>query len=76
VRVVMQEGLYLSLLAFFPGLLLSMLFYSILQNLSGIIMRMTPGRIAIVFTMTVLMCLVSSFIAIRKVIRTDPAEVF
>ncbi len=76
VRVVMQEGLYLSLLAFFPGLLLSTLFYSILQNLSGIIMRMTPGRIAIVFTMTVLMCLVSALIAIRKVIRTDPAEVF
>ncbi len=76
VKCVLEEALFLSLLSFFPGLAASVLFYSILQNLTGIMMRLTPVRIGSVFLLTVVMCMVSSLIAIRKVLRSDPAEVF
>jgi putative ABC transport system permease protein len=76
VGIVLREGLYLSLLAFFPGLLLSFMLYSSLEEWTGIAMRLTTQRVILVFVLTVVMCLVSAMFAIRKVLSSDPAEVF
>ncbi len=76
VGVVMREGLYLSLLAFLPGLIFSHLLYSTLEEMTGISMRLTPTRIVSVLVLTVLMCLISATFAVRKVLSSDPAEVF
>ena len=40
------------------------------------LMEVTAPRAAAVLLLTVSMCLVSALIAIRKVLRADPAEVF
>jgi putative ABC transport system permease protein len=76
VRVVLQEALTLALLAFLPGLLGSALLYRVLQDLTGVLMEITAPRAGAVLALTVAMCLVSALIAIRKVLRADPAEVF
>ena len=53
-----------------------MIFYGILQQLTGIWMTVTVPRAAGIFALTLVMCVVSAFLAARKVIRMDPAEVF
>ena len=74
--VVLREAVYLALLGFLPGLLCSVVLYAALEAASGILMRLSLYRVAVVLVLTVLMCAVSGLIAIRKVIDSDPAEVF
>ena len=74
--VVMQEALMLSVLGFIPGLLISRLLYTGASNAIGLVFLMTPTRIARLYLATLVMCLISGAIAVRKVQSTDPAEVF
>jgi putative ABC transport system permease protein len=76
VGVVMRQAVYLALFGFVPGLLVSRAIYAGLQKVSGVLMMLTPGRVAMVFVLTVVMCLLSAAIAIRRVIKSDPADVF
>jgi putative ABC transport system permease protein len=76
VKVVLQKGFYLALLSFVPGLTASVLVYSLLQSITGIMMRFTPVRIGSVFLLTLGMCMISAILAVRKVLKSDPAEVF
>ena len=76
VRIVLQKALYLGALGFVPGLIVSLLMYAAVESYSGILMRLTIGRTLIVLIATMAMCLVSGAIAIRRVIQSDPAEVF
>lgn len=75
-KIVMQEGLLLSLLAFFPGLCASFFVYALLQNITGIIMSFTVARISAVFLLTLVMSMLSALIAVNKVMKLDPAELF
>ncbi|MCG8683581.1 MAG: hypothetical protein MI892_01800, partial [Desulfobacterales bacterium] len=76
IRTVMAQGVYLALVSFGPGLLASFAFYTLLQNLTGIWMTVTVYRASWIFALTLAMCVMSAFLAARKVIRMDPAEVF
>jgi putative ABC transport system permease protein len=76
VGVVVEEALLLSLLAFGPALWLSFLLYGYLGVLTGLPMFLTPGRIAVVLLLAAGMCMVSGFLALQRVIKADPAEVF
>lgn len=76
VKVVIEEGALLALFGFLPGLLCSLATFSTLEEMTGILMRLTWSRVAVVFAMTLVMCLLSAAIAIRKVLAADPAEVF
>jgi putative ABC transport system permease protein len=76
VTLVLRKALYLGALGFVPGMFVSLGLYSALHAYSGIRMDLTPGRTFIVLLTTLGMCLVSAAIAIRKVVQTDPAEVF
>jgi putative ABC transport system permease protein len=76
VKIVLQEALFLAVIGFFPGMLCSLGVYALLQHLSGILMQLTVDRALTVFVLTVVMCSLSGLIAIRKVIQSDPAEVF
>jgi putative ABC transport system permease protein len=75
-RVVLEEALFLALLGFVPGLLISGALYGFLETNTGLPLKLTLGRIAFVLLLTVTMCLVSGFLAVRKVQKADPAEVF
>ena len=76
VRFVLQESLILAVVGFVPGVLLSVLLYGWLAILTGLPMRHTPERVALVFVSSVVMCLCSGLIAIRKLFAADPAELF
>jgi putative ABC transport system permease protein len=76
VKLVLQQAIYLGIIGFFPGLVCSLGIYALLQGSTGILMQLTPGRVVMVFVLTVAMCALSGLIAIRKVISSDPAEVF
>jgi len=76
VGVVMEEALLLSLLAFGPALTLCFVLYHYLGMLTGLPMYLTVGRIAFVLLLATGMCMISGFLALQKVIKADPAEVF
>jgi putative ABC transport system permease protein len=75
-KIVLQEAVYLGVLGFVPGLVCSLAIYALLESASGILMRLTLFRVAAIFVLTLVMCILSGLIAIRKVINSDPAEVF
>ena len=74
--VVIQEAIILSVLGFIPGLLISALFYNLGAGVTGLLFKMTLERIANIYILTLVMCLISGAVAVRKVQHTDPAEVF
>jgi putative ABC transport system permease protein len=76
VGIVLRQSLYLALFGFVPGLLVSFGVYTVLEKISGILMLLTPWRAGTVFVLTVVMCLASAGLAIRRVMNSDPAEVF
>ena len=75
-RVVLSHALYLSLMSFFFGWVLSHVCYRIITSLTGLVMRMTPTLTVLMLLLTVFMCTVAGGLATRKVVSADPAEVF
>lgn len=75
-KVVLQEALFLSVLGFVPGFAISYLLYTGAANATGLFFQMTQQRVTNLFVATFVMCIVSGAIAVRKVQKTDPAEVF
>lgn len=74
--VVLQESLFLSVLGFIPGFAVSYLMYTGAANTTGLFFQMTTQRVFNLFIATLVMCIVSGAIAVRKVQSADPAEVF
>ncbi len=74
--VVIQEAIILSVLGFIPGFLISALFYNLGAAVTGLLFKMTLERVVNLYLATFIMCLISGAVAVRKVQRTDPAEVF
>ncbi|WP_448604996.1 ABC transporter permease DevC [Thermoleptolyngbya sp.] len=74
--VVFQQALLLGVMGFIPGYLAALVLYRVTANATGLLMQMTLGRGLNILLATVLMCLISGAIAIRKVQSADPAEVF
>jgi putative ABC transport system permease protein len=74
--VVLQQGLLLALGGFLPGLAPSAVMYWYLHAQTGLPLRLTVWRVGHVFLLTVAMCSVSAWLALRKAREADPAEVF
>ena len=74
--VVFQEGIILGVLGFFPGFIGSAGIYALLGYLTRIPLPMRFGVASQVFIITILMCLISAAIAMRKLQAADPADVF
>lgn len=75
-KVVLQQALILGVLGFLPGYFISLVLYRMTADATGLLMQMTLGRGVNILLATVLMCLISGAIAVRKVQATDPADVF
>jgi len=76
VWLVLQESLFLSILGFIPGVLISAALYTIVGRYTGLLMRLTIDRAALVLVLTIAMCVVSGLLTMRKLLRADPAELF
>lgn len=75
-RFIVTQSIWLACLGFLPGLLVSYSLYELLAQSSGLIMKMTLGRMSLVWLLTLLMCIVSGALAIRRLFRSDPASLF
>ncbi len=73
---VFAQSIYLAIFGFVPGCLLSIGVFHLLASETGLIMEMVASRAALVFLATVVMCLVSGGLAVRKILKLDPAELF
>jgi putative ABC transport system permease protein len=74
--VVFQEAVILSVLGYIPGLLLAMGLYTLTRNATSLPIAMTVDRAILIFVLTVVMCVISGAIAVRKVQDADPADIF
>jgi putative ABC transport system permease protein len=73
---VLEQCLYLSLLGFIPGLILSWVAYRVLAEITGLTMVMGPVLAVSVMLTTALMCTISGILAVSKLLAADPAELF
>lgn len=76
VGIIMEEAIILAAIGFWPGLLLSELFYQTLAHLTNIPIFMTMERAIAVFFGTMAACGISGVLAMRKLAAADPADLF
>jgi putative ABC transport system permease protein len=74
--VVLQEAAILAVLGFVPGLLVALGLYRVTAEAIRQPLEMTLTLGALVLLLTLAMCSLSGFIALRKVRSADPAEIF
>ncbi|KAB8317230.1 FtsX-like permease family protein [Tolypothrix campylonemoides VB511288] len=76
VGILIQESLILAIMGFIPGFVLSSGLYLIAGTATLLPIGMTPSRTAIVLFLTIVMCVVSGGVAMRKLQSADPADIF
>ena len=74
--VVLQEAVVLATLGFLPGLAIAVGLYSVSAEATQLPLTMTVEEAAIVFGLTLAMCIFSGIFALRRLRAADPAEVF
>ncbi|MEM8865476.1 MAG: FtsX-like permease family protein [Planctomycetota bacterium] len=75
-RLIVTEGLWLAIMGFVPGALVSWALYIWLGEKTGLQMDMTLGVLGLVLASTVVMCVISGLLAVRKLLNADPANLF
>jgi putative ABC transport system permease protein len=76
IGVLLQESLLLALLGFIPGFGISLGVYSLVGGATLLPVVMTVDRALMVLTLTLVMCIGSGAIAMRKLQSADPADIF
>ncbi|MBW4673387.1 MAG: ABC transporter permease DevC [Desmonostoc geniculatum HA4340-LM1] len=74
--VIFQESLILAFIGFIPGCLLSLGVYHAAQISTRLPIMMTASRAIFVLLLTIMMCFMSGGIAINKLQKADPADIF
>jgi putative ABC transport system permease protein len=74
--IVYYQGLLLSVLGYIPGFIVALWLYQLATKAIQMPFSMTWNRGISVFLLTVVMCLLSATIALQRVRRVDPADVF
>jgi putative ABC transport system permease protein len=74
--IVMQQAAILAVLGFVPGTAAAALLYGVATRATRLPLYMTGERALVVFALMLLVCALAGYIALRKVRRLDPAEVF
>jgi len=76
VRTLLVQSTLLALLAYPPSLLVSCGLYELTGWLAGLPIRMTWTWIGLVLLLTLVMCNTAGMIALRKLLRAEPATLF
>jgi putative ABC transport system permease protein len=74
--IVLEQSLILASLGFAPGLALAIGQYALIRNLGALPIAMTVERLILVFSLTVVMCVVSGAVTTRRLQSADPADNF
>ncbi|WP_428304783.1 ABC transporter permease DevC [Lacipirellula sp.] len=76
VRLVLKEAVILAGLGYWPGVLLAWGLYEIARAATALPLDMTWQRVLGVFITTLVMCLISGVVAVRRLRAAQPADVF
>ncbi len=74
--VVFQEAIFLAILGYIPGFLISSTLYYLARNATLLPVVMSQPRSYFVLILTILMCFIAGMMAIRKLKDADPADIF
>ncbi len=74
--VVLSQSLLLCLFGFIPGFFATLLLFEVNSAFTGLIMLVTPVRAGVIFLFTLIMCVCSGVLAMRKLLTNDPANLF
>ncbi len=74
--LVVRQSLYLALLGFVPGLICSWLLFQVNTSFTGLLMNLSWDRALFVMVLTIVMCILSGLLALRKLLAADPASLF
>jgi putative ABC transport system permease protein len=75
-RVVVQQALILAVLGYALGTLATIRLYAIARAATHLPIELSTERAVGVLATTIVMCAISGILALRKVRKLDPAEVF
>ena len=74
--VVVREGLLLALFGYLPAYAAGQGLYLLVRNATQLPVAMNPVRAVTVFSMILIMCMLSAGLAMRRLVDADPAEIF
>ncbi len=74
--IVTEEALTLSLAGFAIGASLAYPIYWYVESETALVMALEPSSLALVFALTLAICVTAGLLAARRVARLDPAELF
>lgn len=74
--VLVQEAVILAICGYVPCLLLSLVLYRVSSDATLLPISMTVDRALFVFVLSLLMCICSAAIAMKKLGEADPADIF
>jgi putative ABC transport system permease protein len=73
---VLEQAVYLSLLGYAAGVVVSLLAFRLVHEATGLPMLFRPATAAMVLLLTVLMCILSGAFAARRLVAADPAQLY
>jgi len=74
--VVFQEAMVLGILGFIPGFAIAIGLYNLTREATRLPIVMTGDRALLVLALTIVMCVISGIISMRKLQAADPADIF
>lgn len=74
--MLLQQSLILAVLGFMPGFILSIGLYEVTYAATLLAVSMKFNRALMVLALTIVMCMISGSVAMRKLQSADPADVF
>lgn len=75
-RIIISEGVILSLIGFGPGLGAAHVLTRLTGNVIQLPVEITADRVVVALALTVAMCVIAAAAAVRKLTQADPADVF
>jgi len=74
--IIVQESFILSVLGFIPGAFLAEILYVMTREIAAMPTYMSLQSLAIVFGLSLTMCMVAGLLATRKLRNANPADIF
>ncbi|HFE38769.1 MAG TPA: FtsX-like permease family protein [Gammaproteobacteria bacterium] len=74
--IILEQALLLSFFGFSIGLAITAQLYELISQQTALIMQLTLLRSLFILLLTTLMCILAGLLAMRKVIKMEPAELF
>jgi len=75
-RVVVMQGIYLALLGYLAGLVVSLLLFGWVHEATGLPLDLSRNNPLGILGLSVVMCVLSGAYAARKLLSVDPAQLF